>query len=103
MNIGRSLFFKVSQEHDAHIMFIHIGNVSALINDGACFPDAACSVDDVVIADITPATFFHVKALNVLESGHSGAGVGEIDHFPALVMEGDTVDAFHGIDTVGVG
>ena len=67
MDIGGGLFFEVPQEHDADVVFVLVSNVGSLILERAGFPDATCTVNDVVVADITPAAFFHMEALDVLK------------------------------------
>lgn len=103
LDVGGQLVVEITQEHDADVVLVLVGNVGTLILDRAAFPDSAGPVDDVVIADIAPAAFFHMETLNVLEAGHGGGHIGEIDDFPAFVVQGDTVDAVHGIDFGGIG
>jgi len=49
-------------------MFVEVSDMSTLIFEGSGFPDSAGTIDDVVVADIAPIAFFHVKALDMLQA-----------------------------------
>ena len=44
-----------------------------------------------------------MEALDVLKAFHGGVHVGEVDGMPAFMVQGDAINAVHGIDATGVG
>ncbi len=101
--LGHGLHVEVSEDDDADVVFVVVADVLALVFEGAELPDAADAVDGEVVADVLEvagavvfADIFEVLGGFAEVGGPEGDGV-------AGVVEGDELDAVHGIDCGEVG
>lgn len=94
LGLGWRLFFKVSHAHDAEVPGIIKFDVGSLIVDGSAFVDSPGAIDDVVVADIPPASV-EVSASNVVESSLRGGLAGGVEGGHAVVVNGDAFDGSH--------
>lgn len=52
---GRSLLLEVAQHHDAEVVLVAALDMGTLQGDGSGFPDIAHGINDIVVADVSPA------------------------------------------------
>ena len=98
LGIRGVLAIEVAQHHDAKVVRVVVSHVGALVVQVTAFPQAAGTINDVVIADVARPHTIQMRFADQFQSRGCRGFIRKVNRVVTFVMDGDAVDATHGVE-----